>query len=313
MIEIYKRSPGIYQPSKYWDHLIEKNLNQLSKNGYENIKQTVNLNYFNFMVSNEDSDQFYWLLDNVNHSYSREYIFSLSNTEKYEIFVKLLWEFASTLDTENILNTIEEPLEGNPFKIYNNNNKLISQDLANSVIEYYSMMEAPDLKNNQNLTVAEIGAGYGRTAYVFLKKIKNVKYFVVDIPPALHIAQKYLTDVFPEKKIFEFKEFTNVDELFDYDIIFLMPHQLEFLPLKTIDLFITISTLHEMNLDKINFYLFLMNRLTSGYFYSKQWYSTVIPFDNIPITYKDYKVPGENIFFRTARPQIRFFEGLYKQ
>lgn len=51
----------------------------------------------------------------------------------------MIWDFASKNDPEHILNKLIEPNEGNPTRIYLKK-RLISQDLANSVIEYYSIM-----------------------------------------------------------------------------------------------------------------------------------------------------------------------------
>jgi len=114
----------------------------------------------------------------------------------------MLWDYVSRLDNESVLKKIKEPTEGNPPKIYLKK-ILISQDLANSVLEYFSIME--NVNKNEINSILELGAGYGRTAYVFLKMIPNVKYIIVDIPPALYLAEKYLSNQFRDKKIFKFK------------------------------------------------------------------------------------------------------------
>ena len=314
MLECYKKAPLIYQPSKYWDHLNEKNLNQLSDSGIDNFKRTVNLNYFNFNVevNNKDADQFYWLLENTKQSYlNLRDVNKLSNGfERYNLFVLLLWEYARSHDIEKLLDELEEPEEGNPYRIYFNN-KLISQDLANSTLEYYSVVKNSDILIRQDLKIAELGAGYGRNAYVYLKRFPNVKYFIIDIPPALYISQNYLSKMFPNRKIYLFNESINMEKIKDSDIIFLMPHQLHQLPDKIFDLFLTISTLHEMRLDQISNYLRLIKKLTSGYFYNKQWYNCPMPFEGITITPDDYVVPGKCFMYRTAYPQVGFFESLW--
>jgi hypothetical protein len=117
--------------------------------------------------------------------------------------------------------------------------------------------------------------------------------------------------MFPDKRIYSFKENIDIEEIHNSDIIFLMPHQIYQLPDKIFDLFLTISTLHEMRLDQIGNYLRLMKKLTSGYFYSKQWYNCPMPFEGITITQDDYVVPGYCILNRTAYPQVGFFESLW--
>ena len=54
-------------------------------------------------------------------------------------------------------------------------------------------------------------------------------------------------------------------------IIFLTPNQLELLPDKSIDLFVNISSFHEMRMDQIKYYFGEIDRLTRRYFYFKQW------------------------------------------
>ena len=97
------------------------------------------------------------------------------------------------------------------------------------------------------------------------------------------------------------------------DIVFLMPHQLELLPDKSIDLFINISSLHEMRMDQIRYYFKVMEKLTRKYFYTKQWKQTTIPYENVVIRQEDYPV-NENwrqIYARECKVQDLFFEALY--
>lgn len=76
-------------------------------------------------------------------------------------------------------------------------------------------------------TILELGAGYGRTAYFFLKMIPNLKYVFVDIPPALYIAEKYICNQFKDKKIFKFRKFNSYNEIKEEfeisDIVFSSP------------------------------------------------------------------------------------------
>jgi len=93
-------------------------------------------------------------------------------------------------------------------------------------------------------TIIELGAGYGRTAYVFLKANPDIRYTICDIEPALSIAKRYLISQFP-----------------DADITFLSPNNLRHLPKKSADLFITISSLQEMPMEQIKYYYKQIDRL----------------------------------------------------
>ncbi len=326
MFACLERGNAIYLPSKFWQALNEKNVQQLESGGLENIKQTVAKNYFTWVIGHKDK-QFRYLVRHTSlwawpailkGAFNCDPSFPLNCKQQREliIFTRMLWKFTEKIDSEHLLTHTDEPMEGNPFRIFLNG-KLISQDLANSVLEYYSICEHfKALKNTKN-TICELGAGYGRNAYVFMKALPNCKYIIIDIPPALYISQHYLTSLFRDKKIFIFRPFDRYsdveNELNEADIAFLLPHQAEMLPEKSVDLFINISSLHEMKMDQIHAYFKLIEKLTKGLFYTKQWWVSHNAADGITITPKDYPVPThwKKLYLREAKVQTYFFEAMY--
>ncbi len=326
MFDSLSRGNPIYLPSKFWEALNTKNLQQLEAGGLNNIKQTLAQNYFTWVVGHTDQ-QFRYLAWHTNllawpailrGIFTHDPSIPLNRKQQRElmIFTRMLWKFTERIDSEHLLTHIDEPAEGNPFRIFLNG-KLISQDLANSVLEYYSIYEHFKASATVINTICELGAGYGRNAYVFMKALPNCKYIVIDIPPALYVSQHYLTSVFRDKNIFAFRPFdlfSDVKKEFnDADIAFLLPHQAEMLPEKSVDLFINISSLHEMKIDQINAYFKLIEKLTRGYFYTKQWWVSHNPADGITITPKDYPVPAnwKQLYLRKAKVQTYFFEAMY--
>jgi putative sugar O-methyltransferase len=327
MIDIFKKAPEIYQPSLFWQKINAEHINQLQKEGYENFKRTLNLQYFNWSIIDPRDVQFrnligYWIAHPAFKVLGAEFRdqaplkFSRLGRFFYKVFVSMLWEYTKSVDRENLLEKIEEPLEGNPFGIYYKNH-LISQDLCNSILEYYSIMESGDLRIKDKLSIAELGAGYGRDAFVFVKTL-NCKYVIFDIPPALYIAQRYLESIFPDLKAFEFRNFARYveikDEYENAELCFFTPNQLELLPKPQFNLFLNISSLHEMRIEQISKYFSLINEYTRGYFYMKQWLQSINPDDGVTISYNDYPVlpSWQLMFFRKHPIQSHFFEALYK-
>ena len=313
-------------PSKYWVALNKKNLEQLEKYGYENFKRTIALDYFTWLVSPWD-EQIKYLVGNLPVRTVIKNVFRTLLTRKHKCFnwaqslsynfiTYMVYEYVLRNDKACLLDNLDEPAEGNPPEVYLKR-KLISQDLANSVLEFKAVMDS-GIDKKAIKTIIELGAGYGRTAYVFLKLIPGVRYFIVDIPPALYIAQEYLSHQFKNKKIFgfrKFKQFSEIkEELENSDIAFFLPTQLEALPDKAADLFINISSLHEMNKGQINYFFNQIGRLTGKYFYFKEWKVSKIPHDNIIISEKDYPVAKnwELIFWKECLIQTKFFEALFK-
>lgn len=326
MFDCLSHGDATYLPSRLWEELNTKNLQQLETSGLDNIKQTVAQNYFTWVIGHSDQ-QFRYLARHTKLSswpailrgiFDHDPSFPLNRKQQRElkIFTRMLWKFTERIDSENLLAHIEEPIEGNPFRIFLNG-KLISQDLANSVLEYYSICEHFTASTTSKDSICELGAGYGRNAYVFVKALTSCKYIVIDIPPALYVSQHYLTNIFPEKRIFTFRpfrRFSDVEKEFnDADLAFVLPHQAEMLPEKSVDLFINISSLHEMRKDQIDAYFTLIEKLTRGYFYTKQWWVSQNPADGITITPKDYPVPRNwtLLYLRKAMVQTYFFEAMY--
>jgi putative sugar O-methyltransferase len=228
----------------------------------------------------------------------------------------MLWRYAQRHDPEKLLENLEEPVEGNPFRI-RLGRKLISQDVANSVLEYYSAREQFQATKSERVTICELGAGSGREALVFFRALPRCKYIIVDIPPALYVSQRYLSDLFLNKKVFRFRRFDDFEsvraEYEEADLVFLLPHQADLLPPKIVDLFLNISSLHEMTLEQIRHYLRFIDRLTRGYFYSKQWRESTNIADNIKVRVEDYPIPShwQTLYQRPAQVHVQFFEALY--
>lgn len=316
------------QPAKWWVKLNKKNVEQLSRYGFENFKRTIVKNYFTWSLIAPWNPQVIFLIVHVKPNTTIKNIFkTFLQKHEYLTLVEslvvnfltlMVWDYAK-IDNADILDKLEEPTIGNPPKIFLNN-KLISQDIANSVIEFKSIMEPINDKSSIKI-IGELGGGYGRNAYVFLSMMPGIKYIMIDIPPALYVAERYLSDIFPEKKIFKFRKFNSYSEIKEEfesaEILFLVSSQIELLPDKIVDLFINISSLHEMRLEQIQYYFTEIERLTrkNGYFYIKEWKDAVVPFedDDVHVRMNDYPVQNwAMIFCKEAKVQTQFFEALLK-
>jgi len=322
MIDHFITTPTFKISSRYWNWLNQKNIQQLNDFGCDNFKQTVAKNYFTWV----GSSAYYYnkhVLKDINSIKTvvpikvilkKHEIFSLDESILFNIMTILLFEYVTENGGDKYVNMIEEPLEGNPPFLYLKGRR-ISQDLLNSILEYIAIKNGCNL--NRINSIMEIGAGYGRTSYCLMNLLPNVKYIIVDIPPALYISQNYLSKTFEHKKILPFKPFTSFKEIEDdfkvSDIIFLMPHQLELLPNKIIDLFIAIDCLHEMKTEQIEFYFNHIGRL-ANYFYYKCWLETKVPFDNLFYSSEDYPIKNNwnEIYKKACEVPYDYFDAFYE-
>lgn len=332
MFSEMENAPLVFHPSKFWIELNRLHIDYLSRAGFENFKRTINYHYFSWGILSIIRHQLSPIIkeltkgnlspifesnfnDNAPKLMKNLRRFNLIAAIIYRVYLASLMEYVLRIDTLNILKKLKEPLVGNPF-IVTYKNKKISQDLCNSINEFYSIMQK--IKLPKNARIADLGAGYGRLAYIFLNVMPDCSYYIIDIPPALFISQKYLKMIFPKEKIFLFRPFSSYKDIkseFESSRIkFLMPHQLELLPDKYFDLFINISSLHEMTTAQINKYIGLINKLCRGYFYTKQWRKSETE-DNLHIREHEYPIPKNwKVIARNSPHPIQkmFFDTLYK-
>jgi putative sugar O-methyltransferase len=292
-----------------------------------NLKRTLAQNYFTWVVGVRSplfrhlaslmrARDWREILSNLPR-YRRDSGFGLRRFYEMQVFSRMVWRLAERLDTRQLLRRIQEPPYGNPFDI-SFGGRLISQDLANSVMELYAITEAAVPPAEAPFTVCELGAGYGRNAYAFASIYPRCKYIIIDIPPALYVSQEYLAKVLPDRKIMRFRSFTDLadvrEELTAADLVFLLPHQAELLDAKSIDYFVNISSLHEMTLAQIDTYFAMVDRLTRGFFYTKQWQSFTNVRDGITIREQDYpyRPQWHRVYSRTPASHPLFFESLLR-
>ena len=73
--------------------------------------------------------------------------------------------------------------------------------------------------NNKNLTIAEIGAGYGGFASKVIKNTKS-KYVIFDLPEVNALQYYYLSKNFPEKNIVDYDTFLQYGKIKIKHLIF---------------------------------------------------------------------------------------------
>jgi putative sugar O-methyltransferase len=319
MSEDMASAPDIVQPSKYWQDLNRRHLHRMALEGVENFKRTLAKDYFTWMRVLPWDPQIRFLLRSLSLRQILSAVVGTFRPFKHahipllegwalNFLTRLIWQYAAPE-----LGKLEEPRFGNPPAIIHKG-RLISQDLANSVLEYQSF------KDVAGGVVCELGGGYGRNAFVTCSLANVGMYIMVDIPPAIGIAQQYLTTVFPNKRHFlhrSFDDFETVRKEFQYaDFAYLTPHQMALLPEGSVDLFVNISSLHEMRLDQIAYYIGEIRRLvrSGGHFYLKAWKESHIPFENIVVREEDYPLEGwQEVYRRTPKVQTAFFETLQQR
>lgn len=315
-----RKAAEVYQPSEFWETFYGHNMRQLLDVGLSNFKLTVNQNYQNYIPrslrdpklkpllrqfrKNASLRSLLAYIENPDGMTSQGYL-SLPGTSilndnptelaLYRTLVALGWDYCRANDPLELCSSLEEPELGNPIRVHYSG-KLVSQDLATSVVEITEFVGPWKRRfGDKPFSVLEVGGGYGRLAHAMLSTQNVSQYYVVDIPPALHVSRWYLERLFPDKVIFDFRPFKNVRscraEMKKADIIFLLPHQIEQIGKEAIDISVAVSSLHEMRLDQANHFLKHMGRVTKHYIGSKQYWNYHNPYDQIDLKQEDYIDP----------------------
>jgi putative sugar O-methyltransferase len=334
MFDEMRRAPEAVQPSGYWQFLNGMNLAQLETHGFDEFKRTINGNYFQWLPTSPREPQFravlrWWLRHPIREPLGARVLEaetldsrvgnplqSARRRRAYGLYVALLWEYARRHAPPGTLERLQEPDVGDPLLV-RYGDRLITQDLGNSALEYGTITAALGGGPAPGERVVELGGGYGRLAWVFLQERPDLRYVLVDIPPALAIAEQYLATLFGDRRLFRFRHFDHQDEVRDEldaaQIAFLTPNQLELLEPLDAALFVNISSLHEMRHEQIAYYLDVVARHTAGCFYTKQSITSRNPHDGVIVRRSEYPIPStwRPLLNRRHPIQTSFFEALY--
>jgi putative sugar O-methyltransferase len=228
----------------------------------------------------------------------------------YRFFVAMAWQRAREEDRLGLTDRLTEPEVGNPIRIHSDG-RLVSQDLANSIIECNFAARSGQIRDGAR--VAELGAGYGRVAHAVMAAA-NVSYAIFDIPPALAVSQWYLTRVIGSDRVVGFDPQGDPTALPAGTVGFFTPDQLERVPAGWFDLTQTISTLPEMPRRQSDHFLALLGAKSSGALFLKQWRRWRNEADDVELTEDGYDLPAEwQLVHRRVDPiQPMFFNRLWR-
>lgn len=271
----------LYGPAAFWESLGEKHKSLIREHGFRSFKRTINFEYHQWgLLSLGDPKIKSLLLELLKHYRIPHGLISARidaqsvagieqiNPFAYAAFMGLLWQYALLKDQLGCLEMCSEPLLGQPIPV-TYKGKLISQDLATSSLELNRIAEYVDISKIKK--VAEIGAGYGRLAYLMMIRFPWLEYYIFDIPPALVISQNYLAATLGHNSV---EPCNGSSAILDESsgkpgVRACLPHQLALFSDGYFDLVINISSFDEMPPAQIQNYFSLIDKKCRGWFYIK--------------------------------------------
>ena len=276
-----------------WNELCRKHVHLLRTRGFANFKRTINFEYHQWSVRSfvdfkllKIAATLLWrgqlprtaLSSRLDHDDASDVQWTKADATRsrlaaYRLYVSLLWDLVATEDHLKLLEKFAEPELGRPLSI-RSNGTLISQDLALSALEVNDIARRCDLSSLRR--VAEIGAGYGRVAWLFMRSAPQVAYHIFDIPPALAVSQNYLAACLGSDHVVPCPELDGAGVSGDVfakeragSASFHLPLNLDRVPERSFDLVINISSFDEMPDDEVNKYFAWIDRTLAGHLYLK--------------------------------------------
>jgi len=290
--------------SKFWRKMVIDQLRLISIKGFKNSKEILDRNYFIWTYLNDHQIKNACKLIeknsiNLNTNIFQKYEnFSHEESINHNIILLMLYE---NLKKRSVFKNLEKICKRNEnyfkerpsLKLDSIN---VSQDDINSLFEYEKIENVLSCLSSNRKNFLEVGSGSGRTCQTILSIYKNVKYIIVDIPPALNIAYTNIKGLFPEKKLSFGLKINSEDEFLQLyeknDLIFIFPHQIKYIPDKFIDISIAINCLHEMEEKTVKRYMKYFEKKSHS-LYFKVWENAGLPNS----FYKYYSVHNKDDYF----------------
>lgn len=308
-----------------WDELCARHAALIALHGFDMFKRTVNFEYSQWGVSGFRDPKILALLRlAARHHGMIGSLLRVRMGERpgasgvwpigrvrwrhlaaYRLYVSLLHAYASRTDALGCLQE-EEPSVGAPLDI-RYGGRLISQDLCLSTLELSAISRHCDIRSVRR--VAELGAGYGRLAWLVARVATGVEYHVYDIPPALAIAQNYLRATLGSERVVPFGSMLSAQPS-ESRVVMRMPDALEQAPDGGFELFINVSSLDEMPPAAVERYFSLIDRKTKGILYLKGYRKnlrTAWDVREFP-----YRPRWQRLWYRTDPVNPLFVEQLYR-
>jgi putative sugar O-methyltransferase len=166
---------------------------------------------------------------------------------------------------EHSAKDIEMPTVGNPPGYLLDGHLINTASYFNGARVLVDLL--PLIRDVRSPQVAEIGGGYGPTAYFLLQHVPDLRYIDFDLPETAILAFSFLSTALPEKRILLYGESPlESAALTSYDIIIMPNFMIEKMPEDSVDLFVNECSFGEMNRRTVERYLEHVQRVCRRFF-----------------------------------------------
>lgn len=249
---------SLYVPSTLWQDHINKDFSYLN-NAIKN-NSIDNFDFFLQNFGNWGAD--FGIFDHFTQKFSKNiFLKKYLTIELFEGQINL-WKYFN--QNKHEINSLNMPRFGNLNGAEYKNNFIVFGAPLNHI---YSEIIKKYLHNNKKNKIIELGAGFGKLPYYYLKGLKDFSFIDFDIPEVLLLASYYLIKCFPDKKIFLYGESEFLENKLDqYELIFLPNWEIEKINSNIIDMTINKNSLGEIEPLAARNYINRIHKFTDIFF-----------------------------------------------
>jgi len=155
-------------------------------------------------------------------------------------------------------------------------------------------------------TIAELGAGYGKLAYFFLRDLSAFTYVDFDLPEVLSVAAYYLIRSFPERRALLYGEAPYTPDVHvDHELVFMPSWEIERLGADSVDLFVNKNSLGEMTRASAVRYVNVICGSTRYFFHiNHEWMRNLFGGNESSLLASEYPVPPERFALLVRYPDF---------
>jgi hypothetical protein len=154
------------------------------------------------------------------------------------------------------------PEIGNPFGICLDGSLI----RAGSPYQHYCAYKIGSVINSNKPVVAEIGGGFGGTAYYLLRDRPGVTYLGFDLPESIALTSYYLLKAFPQLQIRLFGEPNSTCLLSGIDVILMPLSELASMPAGSVDIIFSSHAISDLQNRELQHYLHIISKVTRDLF-----------------------------------------------
>lgn len=261
-VEQQRYAAEIYQPSEWWRDVRERSLGPVM-----HALQTRDFVTLRKMYRNFFRDRCSTGLIGMPYGMSQGYLGGKSKDFYRRLYLTdVLYRIYCWIErTEGRFHLCDlaGPRIGNPFGVE------IEETLVTTAAAYQHYCAwrlSSELGSGRNL-IAEIGGGFGGTAYYLLRDRTDSTYLDFDVPESIALTSYYLLKAFPKLNFLLYgeKDLTS-EELSAADVLLMPLFEIEKVPVKSVDIVFSSHAIYDVSCKAMAGYLENIGRITQGCF-----------------------------------------------